>query len=203
MKKLLCLLLLLCMIFALCACSAPAMTNQDGSDTVAGAAVKTGLNVLEAALVTLLTIIGAAVGSKLKQRTELQNISIATDHVIDIAKQTVGELKQTVVEGMKAESPDGKLTPDQIRYLNEQLLDLTLKKLDEPTKALIAAVGADLCAIITGAAEDWIAKEKIAELLPLPFGELVHVEEKKGEGDAAELAGIFDKKEPEKEPAEE
>lgn len=180
MKKILCLLLATCMIFALCACSGPAMSNPDGSDTVAGAAVKTGLNVLEAALVTLLTLVGAAVGSKLKQRTELQNISIATEHVIDIAKQTVGELKQTVVEGMKAESPDGKLTPEQIRYLNEQLLNLTLKKLDEPTKTLIAAVGSDLCALITGAAEDWIGKGKLDNLFPV-----VHIEERSGETEPA------------------
>jgi hypothetical protein len=203
MKKILYLFMALCMIFALCACTSPAMSNPDGSDTVAGAAVKTGLDVLEAALVTLLSVAGAALIAKMKQRTELQNISIATEHVIDIAKQTVGELKQTVVDGMKAASEDGKLTPDQIAELNQKLLELTLSKLDEPTKNLIAAVGMDLCALITGAAEDWIGKGKITELLPAGiFGEVVHVEEKTGNTEDAEAEApgpIFGGAEPDEE----
>lgn len=162
MKKLLCLLLMsTLLILALCGCTAPAMSNPDGSDTVAAVAVKTGLEVLEAALVTALTIAGTAWAAKMGKQAELKNINLATEHVIAIAKQTVGELKQTVVDGLKSESEDGKLTPEQIGALNHMLLEITLKKLDEPTKNLIAAAGADLCAIITGAAEDWISKGKI------------------------------------------
>ncbi len=43
-----------------------------------------------------------------------------------------------------------------IRYLHKELLRLVKLKLDEPTKALIIAGGADLDALITGAAESYI-----------------------------------------------
>lgn len=178
MKKILILLLATAMILTLCACSGPAMSNPDGSDTVAGVAVKTGLNVLEAVLVTALTVAGTAWAAKMNKHTELKNINLATAHVIEIAKQTVGELKQTVVDGMKSESPDGKLTPEQIKILNRRLLEMTLNKLDEPTKNLIVAAGADLCSIITGAAEDWIGTTKMP-IFPA-YGEIV------------DLAGVVD-----------
>ena len=43
-----------------------------------------------------------------------------------------------------------------IRYLHKELLRLVKLKLDEPTKALIIAGGADLDALITGADESYI-----------------------------------------------
>lgn len=161
MKKILALFLTLAMIFALCACTAPAVSNPDGSDTVAGTAIKAGLDIVEALALAIISVAGAAWASKAKNRTELQNINLAMQHVIMVAKQTVGELKQTTVDRMKADSDDGKLTPAQITELNHALLDLTLKKLDEPTKNLLAAAGADICALITGAGEDWVGALKV------------------------------------------
>lgn len=163
MKKLLILLLSLAMIFALCACTAPAVSNPDGSDTVAGTAIKAGLEIVEAAALAIISVAGAAWASKAKNKTYLQNINIAMEHVISIAKQTVGELKQTTVERMKANSDDGKLSPGQIAELKEALLTLTLQKLDEPTKDLLAAAGADICALITGAGEDWVGALKVED----------------------------------------
>ena len=166
MKKILCLLMCLVMVFALCACAAPAVSNPDGSDTVTGVAIKTGLEVMEALALSIISIAGAAWAAKAKNKTELQNISIAMEHVVAIAKQTVGELKQTVVDDMKAKSPDGKLTPAEIEALKQKLLTLTLEKLDNPSKDLIAAAGADICALITGAAEDVIGTSKWLNALP-------------------------------------
>lgn len=168
MKKILCLLMCLVMVFALCACAAPAVSNPDGSDTVTGVAIKTGLEVMEALALAIISVAGAAWASKAKNKAELQNISIAMEHVEAVAKQTVGELKQTIVDQMKEESPDGKLTPAQIEGLKSTLLSLTLKKLDDPTKELIASSGADICALISGAAEDWIATSKWLNAIPIP-----------------------------------
>ena len=168
MKKILCLLMCLVMVFALCACAAPAVSNPDGSDTVTGVAIKTGLEVVEALALAIISVAGAAWASKAKNKAELQNISIAMERVVAIAKQTVGELKQTVVDDMKATSPDGKLTPAEIDGLKNTLITMTLEKLDSPTKDLIAASGADICALITGAAEDWIATSKWLNAIPIP-----------------------------------
>lgn len=160
LSKILLLLLAALMICGLCSCTAPVLTNPDGSDTVAGVAVKTGLDVIEAAAVTVLGIFGAWWAANAKDNKKLQNINTAMDNLITVVKQTVGELKQTVVDGMKETNEDGKLTSAQVDYLKGQLLEMTLKKLDSPTKSILQAAGADLCALITGAAESWISEQK-------------------------------------------
>ena len=160
MKKILILLLTLTLLFALCACTTPAVSNPDGSDTVAGVAIKTGLDVIEAACVMLLTVAGTAWAAKNKDKAYLQNINIAFDNVFKMAKITVGELKQTVVDSMKAAADDGKLSDEQIQKLQRELLAKTLEKLDAPTKDVLAAAGADICAIIAGVGEDWVRELK-------------------------------------------
>ena len=160
MKKILILILALLMVFALSACTMPAVTNPDGTDTVAGVAIKTGLDVIEAACMMLLTVAGTAWAAKNKDKAYLQNINIAFDNVFKMAKITVGELKQTVVDGMKAAADDGKLSDEQIQELQAELLAKTLEKLDAPTKDVLAAAGADICAIIAGVGEDWVRELK-------------------------------------------
>lgn len=160
MKKILILILTLLMVFVLSACTMPAVTNPDGTDTVAGVAIKTGLEVIEAACMMLLTVAGTAWAAKNKDKAYLQNINIAFDNVFKMAKITVGELKQTVVDGMKAAADDGKLSDEQIQELQGELLAKTLEKLDAPTKDVLAAAGADICAIIAGVGEDWVRELK-------------------------------------------
>lgn len=160
MKKILILILTLLMVFALSACTMPAVTNPDGTDTVAGVAIKTGLDVIEAACVMLLTVAGTAWAAKNKDKAYLQNINIAFDNVFKMARITVGELKQKVVDGMKAAADDGKLSDEQIQELQRELLAKTLEKLDAPTMDVLAAAGADICAIIAGVGEDWVRELK-------------------------------------------
>ncbi len=160
MKKLIILVLALLMVLSLAGCTMPAVTNPDGTDTVAGVAIKTGLDVIEAACVMLLTVAGTAWAAKNKDKAYLQNINIAFDNVFKMAKITVVELKQTVVDGMKAAADDGKLSDEQIQELQGELLAKTLEKLDTPTKDVLAAAGADICAIIAGVGEDWVRELK-------------------------------------------
>lgn len=162
-SRILTLVLALLMIYTLCACTAPAVTMPDGSDTVAGAAIKAGLNVIETLALTAVSIFGAWWAAKAKNKAELQNINIAMRNLETVVTQTVGELKQTVVDGMKDAAEDGKLTKDQVADLKRRLQETVLKKLDNPTKTLLEAAGADLCALITGAAENWIAEQKEAQ----------------------------------------
>ena len=174
MKKLIILVLALLMVLSLAGCTMPAVTNPDGTDTVAGVAFKTGLDVVEAACMMLLTVAGTAWASKNKDKAYLQNINIAFDNVFKMAKITVGELKQTVVDGMKAAADDGKLSDEQIQELQGELLAKTLEKLDAPTKDVLAAAGADICAIIAGVGEDWVRELKgpegilLDQLLEMP-----------------------------------
>lgn len=161
MKKILTLILALTMVCVLTACTMPAMTNPDGTDTIAGVAIMTGLDIMEKIVVTALGIAGTAWAAKSKDNKHIQNIALAIDNVLKAARITVGELKQTTVDRWKAESEDGKLTPDEIAQLNSDLLTLTLKKLDEPTKNLLAAAGVDICALIAGAGEDWVREMKL------------------------------------------
>lgn len=171
MKKYLAIILtlVLCMalLFSLSGCTMPATATSDGGDTVAGVAIKNALNVIEALCLTLLSVAGAAWAAKCKDKAYLQNINIAVDGLTRMAKITVGELKQTVVDKLKTENEDGKLTPEQIEELKRLLLEKTLAKLDAPTKELLDAAGADLCAIITGVGEDWV-RELNGNLVILP-----------------------------------
>ncbi len=152
MKKFLVLFLALAMIFALTAC---ATASADGSPTPASVAIEQGITVLARAFEAVLAVAATWVLSKIGKKKELQNTNIALKILFDITRQTVGELQQLFVNAWKA-AGGGKLDDEQIRFLKQELFDLVEKKLDKPTKDLIIAAGADLDALITGAAEDWI-----------------------------------------------
>lgn len=161
MKKILTLILALTMVCVLTACTMPAMTNPDGTDTIAGVAIKNGLNILEATCLTALSIAAAVWAKKGGEQKNFQNIILAVSSVLEMARLTVGELKQDMVDRLKEISETGKLTPEQVKEINNELLARTLKKLSEPTKNLLDAVGIDICALIMGAGEDWVRELKV------------------------------------------
>ena len=146
------LLMAACMMLMLCGCEAAERGGVAMELTVTIAA-----RVLEAVLV----IMGAWVLGKLGKHAELSNIREALENVIDTAVLTTGELQQTIVNRMK-EGNGGKLTRDDIEWLQEELIQKTIEKLGAPVIQLIEASGMDLEAIIHGAAEDWLADRKNA-----------------------------------------
>ncbi len=152
LRTIMILTLALCMCLAMTACST---VNEDGSLTPAGVAIEQGITVLARALEAALAIAGTWVLSKIGKRKELQNTNIALEILFDITRQTVGELQQLYVKGWK-EAGGGKLTDGQTQMLRQMLLDLVKEKLDQPTQNLLTAAGADINALISGAAEDWI-----------------------------------------------
>ena len=111
-------------------------------------------------LITLIGVLGTWLTTKLAKRTELANVAIATNEAISAAQQTVLELQQTTVDGMKAASADGKLTKDEIAELGKLLIDGAMAKMSDATKNLLNSAGVDISAIITGAGEALIAKMK-------------------------------------------
>lgn len=71
-------------------------------------------------LISALGIFSTWILSKIKEKKNLTNISIAIEQVTLAAQETVRRLQQTVVDGLKELSPNGKLTPEQIQELKAQ-----------------------------------------------------------------------------------
>lgn len=70
------------------------------------------------------------------------------------------ELQQTVVDGWKAASVDGKLSQDEIAELGKMLIEKTMEKMSDSAKNLLTSAGVDITAIITGAGEAMIQNMK-------------------------------------------
>lgn len=105
-------------------------------------------------------ILFAWVGSKIGTNKKLSNINAAKAEVENAVTQTVLELQQTVVDGLKAAAVDGKLSENEIATLGVDLWDKVLHKLSEPSINILRAAGVDLEAYIHGAAEGVILKLK-------------------------------------------
>lgn len=114
--------------------------------------------VISTLLITLIGVLGAWLTAKIGKRVELTNINKAKDELILAAQQTVMELQQTVVEGMKAAAKDGKLTEDEITELSIMLLNKTKQKMSLPAIQLLEAAAVDVNAMIRGAGEALIAE---------------------------------------------
>lgn len=117
--------------------------------------------VVSTLLITLIGVLGAWLTSKIGKRVELTNINKAKDELIVAAQQTVLELQQTVVEGMKAAAADGKLTDDEITGLSVTLLAKTKEKMSLPAIQLLESASVDVNALIRGAGEALIAEMHI------------------------------------------
>lgn len=122
--------------------------------------IETAVQILAVLLITLIGVLGTWVTSKIAKRNELASINTATNEVIGAAQLTVLELQQTVVEGLKAASADGKLTQDEIAKLGTLLVDMTMKKMSNSAKNLLTSAGVDITAIIKGAGEAMIQNMK-------------------------------------------
>ena len=114
-------------------------------------------------VVILIGAFGVWALKKIGKREGLEGISIATDEVIKMATITIGELQQTIVNDLKANAADGKLTKEEIVMLGEKLVEKTLEKMCQPVYNLLNAAGTDIIALIKGAGEDWINSLKNEE----------------------------------------
>lgn len=119
-----------------------------------------GLQIAETLLITLIGVLGTWLTLQLNKNAKLKNINDAQKELIRAAKITVGELKQTTVDALKAGHSDGKLTLQEIAQLREKLRDKTLEKLSAPAYALLAAASVDVEGLIIGVGESWIERLK-------------------------------------------
>ncbi len=122
--------------------------------------IETAVQILATLILTLIGVLGTWLTAKIAKRNELANINAATNEVIGAAQLTVLELQQTVVDGWKAASADGKLSKDEITQLGTMLVDKTMEKMSDSAKNLLTAAGVDITAIIKGAGEAMVQNMK-------------------------------------------
>lgn len=122
--------------------------------------IETVAKILATLVITAIGVCGTWLTAKFGKRQELTNISIAANEAVGAAQQTVLELQQTVVDGLKAAHEDGKLTEDEIKELGDMLIKKSLEKMSVPATKVLAAAGADISAIIKGAGEAMIQNMK-------------------------------------------
>ena len=94
-------------------------------------------------VISAIGVFGSWLLNKMKQQKGLENIAMATEQVIQAAQVTVRELQQTLVGNWKEQQENGKLTAEQIVELKQKAIDITLKKLSEPTLKLLESAKID------------------------------------------------------------
>ena len=122
--------------------------------------IETVVSIVANLAVTLIGVLGAWLLARLSKTQKLNTITTAVGELTDAAEQTVLELNQTLVEGLKAASADGKLTQDEITDLGKKLLEGTLAKMSDSGINVLKAANVDINALVTGAGEAMIAKIK-------------------------------------------
>lgn len=159
MKKKLILILITLLMLAL---PTVALADSGGTAeaTVIEILIENAVNIAAAFFVALIGVFGAWLTAKLGKATQLDTVNHAQQELIKLAQITVGELKQTVVDGMKAAHKDGKLTKEEITQLGQLLYEKTTAKLSASAMDVLTAAQVDISALITGTAEQLISGMK-------------------------------------------
>ena len=153
MKKKLIPVLIALLILAL-----PAVALADtGGTNATGILIENAVEIAAAFFIALIGVFGAWLTMKLGKATQLDTVNHAQQELIKLAQITVGELKQTVVDGMKAAHKDGKLSKEEIAQLGQLLYEKTTAKLSASAMDVLTAAQVDVSALITGTAEQMIA----------------------------------------------
>lgn len=126
-------------------------------------------------VVAQLAVAGLSVGltwcvTRIARTEKFKSISEVLTQLSTTVEDTVGELQQTVVDGLKAAASDGKLTPEEVSALNAKLLELVKAKMAQPAIDILSAAQIDINALIIGMAESAIKKMKSSAV---PVGELI------------------------------
>ena len=157
MKKKLILVLIALLMLAL---PAVALADTGGTVNAIDILIENAVNIAAAFFIALIGVFGAWLTAKLGKATQLDTVNRAQQELIKLTQITVGELKQTVVDCMKAASKDGKLTKDEIAQLGQLLFEKTTAKLSASAMDVLTAAQVDISALITGTAEHLIGQIK-------------------------------------------
>lgn len=125
--------------------------------------IETIVSILSNLAVTLIAVLGAWLVAQIGKAQELKTINAAVGELTNAAEQTVLELQQTTVDGLKEASADGKLTKEEITMLGKKLLEGALAKMSDSGIGVLKAANVDINAIVKGAGEALIARIKAGE----------------------------------------
>ena len=169
-KKIIAIVLILSAVAALGGCAA---MEDETVNAIAMEAISSVLSV-----VAQLAVAGLSVGltwcvTRIAKTEKFKSLSEVLTQLFATVEDTVDELQQTVVDGLKAAASDGKLTPEEVSALNVKLLNLVKAKMAQPAIDLLSAAQIDINALIAGMAEAAIKKMKDSSPL---IGEIVSVE---------------------------
>ena len=141
---------------------AVALADTGGSVdiTVADILIENAVNIAAAFFIALIGVFGAWLTAKLGKATQLDTVNRAQQELIKLAQITVGELKQTVVDGMKVAHEDGKLTKEEIVQLGQLLYENTTAKLSASAMDVLTAAQVDISALLPGTAGHLIGQMK-------------------------------------------
>lgn len=106
--------------------------------------IETIVSVVANLAITLIAVFGAWLVAQIGKSQQLNTINAAVGELTNAAEQTVLELQQTVVDGLKEASADGKLTQDEIANLGKLLLEGTLQKMSDSGIGVLKAANVDI-----------------------------------------------------------
>ena len=124
------------------------------------AIIEVVVQVIGAILMGVVSIAFAYVGKWMGQNKKLETISSAMNQLEGVVQSVVGELQQTMVEGLKEASVDGKLSQEDIYDLGRLLVQKATEQLSNPAAATLEAAGIDIEGMIHSIAEAYIERIK-------------------------------------------
>lgn len=124
------------------------------------AIIEVFVQVITAILLGTVSIAFAYVGKWMGQTKKLETVAAAMSQLEDVVQNVVGELQQTMVEGLKAASVDGKLSQEDIYDLGRLLVRKTSEQLSNPAASTLKAAGIDIENMIHSIAEAYIERIK-------------------------------------------
>lgn len=124
------------------------------------AIIEVAVQVITAILLGTVSIAFAYVGKWMGQTKKLETVAAAMSQLEDVVQNVVGELQQTMVEGLKDASVDGKLSQEDIYDLGKLLVRKASEQLSNPAASTLKAAGIDIENMIHSIAEAYIERIK-------------------------------------------
>lgn len=122
--------------------------------------IEVAVQVIGAILMGVIGVAFAYLTKLVGKSRQLEHIASAMEELERVVKNVVGDLQQTIVEGLKAASADGKLSDEEIYDLGKMLIMKVSEQLSDPASTTIKAAGIDMTEAIHSIAEAYIAKIK-------------------------------------------
>ena len=122
--------------------------------------IEVGTQVVFDLLMLVVSVLFAYLTKLIAKSKKMEHIAVAMAELENVVTNVVGDLQQTVVEGLKEASENGKLSKTDIEWLGKQLIEKVGKQISEPAANTLYAAGVDVESMIHSIAEAMIAEIK-------------------------------------------